>query len=39
MGMSEMIWVELHENKASRATVKHNSMVSFRDNLVSGLHF
>ena len=33
-----MVWVELHENEASRAT-EHNIMASFRDNLVSGPSF
>ena len=33
-----MVWVELHENKASRAT-EHNIMASFRDNLMSGPSF
>ena len=34
-----MIWVELHENEASRAMVKHNSNASFRGNLVFGPSF
>ena len=33
-----MVWVELHENEASRAT-EHNIMASFRDNLVSDSSF
>ena len=33
-----MVWVELHENEASRAT-EYNTMASFRHNLVSGPSF
>lgn len=33
-----MVWVDFHENEASRAT-EHNIMAFFRDNLVSGPSF
>ena len=33
-----MVWVDLHENEASRAT-EHNIIAFFRDNLVSGPSF